>query len=119
MKDEDFPLTLFTQILCLKIYKKLIDSKALIFGFNLGGWGELSQTFAICIWIFLSKARNVLEKQTPYPFIRIFEGNKVEFLILVRFVCALLCAAFYKLYFLGCVRHVIWKPDAFNILLKL
>lgn len=34
MKDKAFPLSLFTQILCLKIYKKLKDSKVLIFVFN-------------------------------------------------------------------------------------
>lgn len=34
MKDEDFPLTPFTQIHFLKICKKVLDSKALIFRFN-------------------------------------------------------------------------------------
>lgn len=94
MKDKDFPFTLFTQILCLKIYQKLLDSKALIFGFNLRR-KKLSQTFAIYVWIFLSKARNVLEKQTSCPFIWNFEGNKLKFLILFGFVCALHHAAFY------------------------
>lgn len=40
-------------------------------------WAKL----AICVWIFLPKARNVLEKQTLYPFVWIFEGSKMGFLI--------------------------------------
>lgn len=44
MKDEDFPFTPFTQILCLKVYKKVLDPKTLIFRFNLEKKSYLSQT---------------------------------------------------------------------------
>lgn len=48
-KDEDFPLTPFTQILCLKTWKKLLDSKALIFRFSLDKKTYLSQTCSLCM----------------------------------------------------------------------
>lgn len=62
MKDEDFPLTLFTQILCLKIYKKLIDSKALIFGFNFGGGGEVEPNFCDLYMDFPFKSKECLRE---------------------------------------------------------
>lgn len=43
MKMKIFPFTPFNQILCLKVYKKLLDSKSLIFRLDLEKKSYLSQ----------------------------------------------------------------------------
>ena len=44
MNMKIFPFTPFNQILCLKVYKKLLDSKSLIFRLDLEKKNYLSQT---------------------------------------------------------------------------